>query len=479
MSTTTETLEHRMFDGTEEKSTTPLLHGDEEQMEIGSGRGSESPKVSRNKKMALCLGITMITTVALLLVTFFAIIPAIMQDVTDDEDISMNTVTIYDATEDDFHVTSSMAFSDKPILPATVKMHNTKLSWQGTELAMMTHNNKLHVSTNEQTLSSNVLISDVQAMTDFNVFLMGAESFDWDIHGHADAIALSDKVDVVVDKPLTMKGFNSFPQDPVIETVSVYEGTTEFLYSLSTTILFSPSNIEMIFGKDMLFDLMSNGIKVGTGTIPDSSFITGEFSVDATIAMAYGTPKETAEMNFVCGQFISQIPTDVTMENFRLVEPISWLVPALSTISLKSVLPPVQEGVMDSLDMYLYLGDILNVQWGGHFYNPLDTSMTLYSMVCDIYYEDVSIARVDEPDIEIYIPSKTHIISEVDMYAKTIVAHTTTVLELVKNKGGPLDLDCQIKNTIGDYMVNLNYRQNDVPSTIHQGRPPKSNTLKA
>ena len=419
----------------------------------------------------ICLLVFMLITLAVLLITFLAIIPAIMQDITDDEDISMSTATIYNPTDDSFDVMSTVAFSDKPMLPATAKLHNTDLSWEGVHLAVMTHNNQLDVDTPPQELHSSVVVTDMQAMTDFNVFLMGVETFDWHIHGHADAIAVSDKVDIIVDKDITMTGFNNFPVNPVIETVSVYDGTPEVLYSLSTTVLFSPSNIALVFGQDLSFELKSNGVKVGIGTIPNSTFETGEFSVVVTVAMSASNAEETAEVNRVCGQFISQIPTNVTMESFYLSKPIAWLTPALTSLPFESVLPPVQEWVMDSLDMYVYPADLLNVQWGGHFYNPLDTLLTLYSMKCDISYKGEVIAQVDEPNIEIIIPPKTHIISANDMYARTVLAHTPQLLDLVEAGGGPLDLDCIIHNSMGVFMVDLNYVQPNVPSTVHNGRP--------
>lgn len=426
--------------------------------------------------MILWLGFFFLVALILLLVTFFAIIPAIMQDITDDEQLSMSTTTIFNPAEDSFEVISTISFSDKPMLPATAKMHNTDLSWEGVHLAVMTHNNKLNVDTPPQSLHSSVVITDVSAMSDFNIFLMDIQSFDWHIHGHADAIALNDKVDVLVEKDITMRGFDNFPVDPVIQSVSVYAGSSEVLYSLSTTLLFSPSNIALSFGQDLIFDLKSNDIKVGVGTISMASFQTGEFAVNTSIAMSFGSPAETAEVNKVCGRFICQLPTVVTMENFRLAQPIAWLTPALSSLRFESVLPPVQEWVIDSLDMFVYPLDVLNVLWGGHFFNPLDVVLTLYSMKCDILFENEVIAQVDEPDIEIIIPPRTHIVSENDMRARTVLAHTKQVLDLLAAGGGLLDLDCQIHNSMGDFMVDLQYVQGQVPSQVHQGRPPSASS---
>ena len=472
-------LDHVRYYGAEEEPNTPLLS--DTSLDVVYETDSENDDrvndivskttMSKKKKTLLCISVCSVVTLAVLLVAFLSVIPAIMQDITDDEDISMTTATIYNPTNQSFNVKSTVSFSDKPFVPATVKMHDTVLSWLGVELAVMKHNNKLNVDTTPQELHSSVVVSDLKAMTDFNVFLMDVTSFDWHIHAHANAIALSDKVDVVVDKDIRMDGFDGFPVNPVIETVSVFEGTPEFLYSLSATLLFSTSNIAFEFGQDLSFDFMSNGVKVGTGTIPDSIFLTGEFAVNATIAMYMGTPEESAEVNNVCGRFISQQPTDVTMENFYLAKPISWLTPALASMRFESVLPPVNEGVIDSLDMYVYIADLLNVQWGGHFYNPLDDVLTLYSMKCDISFENEIIAQVDEPDIEIIIPPKTHVISANDMHARTVVANTKYVLDLLEAGGGLLNLDCLIHNSIGEFMVDLNYLQFDVPATIHKGRP--------
>mmetsp|Transcript_2576 Transcript_2576/g.4688 ORF Transcript_2576/g.4688 Transcript_2576/m.4688 type:complete len:482 (+) Transcript_2576:23-1468(+) len=472
-------LDHARYYGVEEGSSTPLLSTSSSQgldvdNESTDNESFTTKVMTKRKKTFICLGVCTLSTLAVLLITFLAIIPAIMQDVTDDEEISMSTATISNPTDEAFDVRSTITFSDKPLLPATAKMHDTYLTWEGVQLAVMKHNNKLDVDTPPQELRSSVEVSDLAAFTSFNEYLMDASSFNWHIHAHADAVAVGDKVDIVVDKDIKMEGFAGFPVDPVIKTVSVYEGTPDTLYSLSTTLLFSASNIALEFGQDLFFDFMSNGVKVGTGTIPNSKFLTGEFTADATIAMSMGTPEESAEVNNVCGRFISQMETSVTMENFYLAKPIAWLTPALAGIKLSSVLPPVTEGVMDSLDMYVYVGDILNVQWGGHFYNPLDSVLTLYSMKCDISFEGEVIAQVDEPDIEIVIPPKTHIVSAADMYARTVVAHTKQVLDLLKEGGGLLELDCMIDNTIGEFMVSLNYIQHDVPSTMHEGHPPEA-----
>lgn len=464
----------------EDDTNSPLLgdvclHDDEEELE--STEKEEPQKMTKKKKIAVCAGSFIFSLFVILLLTYLVIIPTVMQDVTDDEEISMSVATISNPTEDSFDVSSTMTFSKKPPLPATAKMHDTDLSWEGLPLAVMTHINKLDVDTPPQTLQSSVLISDVEVMSDFNIFLMGASSFDWHIHGHADAIAVGDKVDITVDKDISMKGFDGFPVSPIIETVSVYEGTPEYLYSLSTTLLFSPANIAFVFGQDVHFQFKSNGVQVGVGTIYNASFLPGEFAVNATIAMTYGTALQTAEMSNVCGRYISQLPTNVTMENFYLSSPVAWLTPALAGLHFESVLPPVNEGVIDSLDMFVYLGDILNVQWGGHFYNPLDTFLTMYTMKCDVVYEEAVIGKVNEKDIEITIPPKSHIISDNDMHARTVLENSEETMALLKAGSGLLMLDCQISTAIDYFMVDLHYVQADVPVTIHKGRPDGQSNL--
>ena len=109
----------------------------------------------------------------------------------------------------------------------------------------LTDCNELTISDQDATLTGIALVKNATALANYNRYSLSALSADWQVHGQA-AVSAVVKTSVSIDKQVTLKGFDNFPEPTVIKNVSVVEGNTDYLKRciLSLFCLFS-----FVFGR--------------------------------------------------------------------------------------------------------------------------------------------------------------------------------------------------------------------------------------
>lgn len=404
--------------------------------------------------------------------TFLSIIPSEVKEECEHTSIEISVAHISNPTNEGFESDVTMRFSKgSPIPDTTIQMHDTYIKWRDVSgelrtLVKLSHTHQIKAVTGDQQLKSIATVVDMEAFTSFNQFSVDAGSILWDMSGAARVHALID-VEVDLDKPVTMEGFNNFSIPPVVQDVTVTGGSPTELYSVSNTEITSQANIALYLAQDLNFYIKSRGITIGLATIPNAVLDTGTFTSTSNVVMKWSTQQEYDELMLVLGRFMMGQPSNVTMENFFLTNTITWLEPGLDSIKMSSSLPGVSDALVGQINMYISLLHLINVPFDLHLFNPVDSYVEMQSVTCEIYFEGVHIADVDEQDIGLMIPPKTMVISP-KFSARTDLKHTSTLVDLLNAKFGYLDLYCSMKSLVGEFPVSAVYNQMQVPAYLEE-----------
>lgn len=405
-------------------------------------------------------------------VTFLSIIPSEVSSECKDTQISIVEAHISNPTNEGFDSDVTMQFSKgSPIPHTTIKMHDTYIKWDGngdgrSRMVKLSHTHKLQAITGHQQLKSKATVVDLELLTNFNEYSVDAGQILWEMQGSATVQTLID-VDVDIDKSVTMEGYNSFSIPPVVQDVTVTGGSPTELYSISNTVIKSQSNMALHFGQDLNFLIKSRGTTIGVATIPDATLYTGEFTSTSNVVMKWGTQQEYDELMTVLGQFMMGNPSEITMENFYLTNPVTWLEPGLNSIKMSSALPGVSDSLVVQINMYVSIRHIVNVPFDLHLFNPIDSEVEMQDVTCKIYYDNEHIADVDEDKIGLKIPPKSMVVSPT-FTARVDFKHTGTVLDLLQAGFGYLDLYCSMKTLVEQFPVEAVYDQMQVPAYLEE-----------
>lgn len=379
-------------------------------------------------------------------------------------------VRVSNPSNEGFDSAVRLRFSKGSPLPqTTINMHDTYINWKGGDsgggkMVKLTHSHQIEATTHDQWLRSRATIVDAQVFSNFNLFAVGAGELLWGMNGHARVHALID-VEVELDKTVAMHGFDAFSIPPVIRDVSVVGGSTSELFSVANTVITSQSNMALQFGQPLSFQLKSNDITIGVGTIPDATLSTGEFSSSSNVAMSWRTVEEYEELMTVLGRFMMGEPSVVSLEHFYLNHSVDWLAPGLDAIIMSSSLPGVREPLVAQINMFVSLLHLINVPFTLDLFNAVDTAVELQAISCKIFFEDTHIADVDEKHIGFTIPARTAVVSP-RFSARSDLKHTSKLVALVKAGFGYLDLQCSMLTVVGEFPVQAVYNQKQVPSYL-------------
>jgi len=452
----------------ENTDTDVEIHMDESYEPLIS-HDSEVLEKPRTRKLSFYFLISAVVLAVILPVSFLVILPAVVRNECEHTDISIVTTTLTNPTNEAFESDVVMKFSKNAILPSTSHIQEAQISWDGSgggHLVRLKHSSTIHVTSSPHHLRSHGVVDNVTAFTDFNKYIIEVDSFDWRMKGNAIIHVMGTDVKVHIDKVVPMYGYNNFDVNPVISNVVATAGAPTTLFAIATALLNSESNIVLNFGQNLNFHMISNGVPIGIGTIPNCSMLTGNFSVHNNITMSYTNDDEYVELMYVVGNYISGIPTPISLEGFFLDHPVQWLEPALQSMTMASVLPGVDRLLVDRIDMYVSIGNIVNVPFDLHMYNPLELEILVTALYCNVYLEGIHIATVDESVLMLSLPPNEVIITPT-FSARVDLKHSGSVVDLLSAGFGLLDLDCQIVGTVDEFSADLHYVQANVSSYIH------------
>lgn len=456
----------------DDNSREPLMSSSRDSREPAgnASSGSEIKNWSTSKKwMTICVLVFIAITVIMIPIVILVIIPAEVDN--ESNRLEMNVVATYltNPTDEGFESKVDLQFSDNCILPSTAHMETAKMSWMGSgggHLLKLHHINTIHVTVHTQHMKSYASIDNITAFTEFNKYIINADSFNWNMNGRADIRVLGIKVTTHIDKKLAMQGYNNFDVNPIISNVTTGSGSATALYATAIADLTSDANIVLNFGQNLNFYLKSAGVTIGIGTIANCSILMGTFSVVSTMKLFATTTNENDELMRVLGQFVSGVDTNVTMESFYLDTTVQWLRPALASMFMESILPGVDDVMVQQIDMYVSLRDLINVPFTVNLFNAINTDIVIHSLTCSIVFEGEHIATVDEPSLTVIVPAQQIVLSP-EMTARVDFKHTQQMLDLLADGEGLLDLDCILAGHAEEFPVTINYVQDKTPAIIH------------
>ena len=254
--------------------------------------------------------------------------------------------------------------------------------------------------------------------------------------------------------------------------------------------LTSQSNIGIFFEQDLHFSLISSGIKIGRGAIPNAAFKTGSFDLGLNIFMEYTTDEEYTQLMAVLSNYSGMIDSPVTLTNFYLDNPVVWLLPSLNTLSMETIVPGVQQPILSSVHLFNPVDiatDPIVVQL--HMANPTLAVINVTSIQSTVYYhnstticpckgeyeESVKISTLGAPGpdnprpLSILIPPMSNVTSIPLVSTKILkpfneaIASLQAYSKLVEAGHGLMDMYNEIDLFIGEFPMSIGYWQYNVP----------------
>ena len=433
-----------------------------------SGLSSDDPALKRRSQYVIYGHVIFITTSLLMLIlTFTVIIPAIMQDLVNQSNLSLEMATITNPTNTSFDSAVLGKFSNVGSLSAKVKMNTLTVSWSGEgggNMLKLSNSNSLTIKNNEvATISSDATVDDMTAFSNFNTYLLHHETAQWTIDGTADVTAFGVTAQVNFHKTVNLIGANNFTIPPLVQSTNITNGTSNQLYIASQVTMYSPSNVDLnLLNSTMYFDLIYNDVNIGIGYIPNYQMIQGAYTTKAYIVLSYSNNVEYQEICNVMSNYSCGIPVNATMKHFTLQPTLTWIKPALLSISMDTQLPGCTDKLVKSVLMFNKLVPE-TIPYEMVVYNPQPTNMTIVTITGSIYYMGVNIATVDNKNVNILVPAYTTITSgQLPANAVNSPEAISAYGTLVKNGKGYVNMYTKIIGKFGHFTANIVYNQFNV-----------------
>jgi LEA14-like dessication related protein len=421
-----------------------------------------------NAMKILFCGCIIALCIVFLPILFTVVIPDIVQGMVDDSEIEIMQVVIRNPNNDSFESYVVEKFKNTGSMSAEIQMHSVSLFWNdagGGKMAKLNSNNRLDITADEVEMKSRASVVDADLMTDFNLYAISAEFVDWRIDGPATVYSFM-TADVSVDKTVRLRSFNNFPIDPQVLELNTTGGSNNTLFTEMLINFTSPGQIELDLGQDLQFEVYSQGVRVGTGTIPDCDMVSGSFTYFARVEMTPFSSEQRDQVSKVVSNYSMGLDCIVSMGPFFTPTPVSWLQPALASISVSSVMPGLRDKLVLQLDLYPPRIPI-KVPFTMYMLNPIDAGFTLQHLQSTIYSSGVKIATVNT-DTDLYIAPHSYVLSpKYDSISETSVEALQVFSALEAAGFGYLDIYCLMTAKIGDFPVTMIYNQLNISTYIH------------
>jgi hypothetical protein len=353
-------------------------------------------------------GACFVFAVAMTFITLFAIIPAVIKSIVDKSSLDVESVTLQYPTNTSFQSTTVQKFTGAGNLKAKAKLGTLDVYWDNagasTEVISLANSGTITVGGSSPiTMTSQATVVNEQAMSDMLLYAVDATTINWSMKGSADVTFIT-STNVQLSKSVTLNGYQDFPVPPVLGTVTTVAGVNNTLTTEISAVLTSVSSMEMHLGQNMYFHVMSNSTPVGTGMIPDFVMYSGSFPINATVQLSYSNSAEYDQLMRVMSNFSMGLLSPLTLFNFYTADPVVWLAPALSSMSMDSSMPGATVPFLQLF--YLYNQPIpVDVPFSMVIYNPEAIPINVTSIVGILIYQGVTIAEVNQQNIGIYCPS--------------------------------------------------------------------------
>eukprot|EP01040_Poterioochromonas_malhamensis_P014414 gene14414-15952_t len=433
------------------------------------GLTSENAKTRRNAK--ICCGTTFLLTVIIIILLFTVIIPAIMQSVVDQSDITLESTEISNVQANSFTSTTVVQFSNvNGPSGVKIKLTSTNIEWNHGNFGTMVklgHSNTLNVKNNvDTTMTADATVTNSAAFADFNTYLMHNEQGVWGLSGKADVTFLITAAVNINNKQLIFQGWNNFSVPPVVRQTNLTNGTTEILYSQALVSMTSLSNVLLSLNQNLYYRFEYEGEVLGVGHIPD--YVMRPGTVDMMSYIEFSPTNATAQdaLMKLLSRYARGIDTNVTLSHFYTIPDIAWLAPALSSISMETTLPAVNQTMTMVKGITIYNQLIpINLPFTLTLYNPQSITVTITSIVGNLTIGDTKIADVNQPNISppIVIEPYSTVTSQ-QLQSESYI--NSASLKLILDGSGVGNINDMIGVKFGSFPTTFLYIQENVPLTV-------------
>jgi molybdopterin-binding protein len=247
---------------------------------------------------------------------------------------------------------------------------------------------------------------------------------------------------------------------------NVTDGTASDMVASISVTMTSVADIELHFGQALLFSVFSEDVYVGYGVINDAKMLHGPSDILAETHMTYRNDAERAQLMQLLSNYSNGQDTAVSLREFRLSTPISWIAPALNTISMSAVFPGMKDKFIQSSILYAPRNPLKGVDFTLGLYNPQHCVVTITGMVATIFYENTEIGSVTVPSgLQITIPAGGNITSPI-LHADPHPAGVKAYSDLVSAGFGYVDVISLTYLSVVEFNSEVSIHQDGIPTVV-------------
>ncbi|RHZ76001.1 hypothetical protein Glove_208g184 [Diversispora epigaea] len=282
----------------------------------------------------------------------------IVQTLVDASEMSFEKILIQKPTEESFVTVITGQITNTGPLPATISFPNgANLLSDKTVLGTMSlppitaQDNKAVLNNVQSTFK----ILDKDALTAFTINVLLSDSDLWTIS--ADNITVSAlKIDIsgiTLKKVIEVKGSKGFKDDIKINKYTLPgDAPNGGISTVIDSTLTNPGSVGVELGT-ITFDVLSNNVKIGEVSSSDLTVVpAGPTEIKLTGHLIPQTGEGLKVIAKIFADVLAEKPVPVTTKVVGLNPAISWLVAAVSKLSIDSILPPIDFGkIIPSVDI--------------------------------------------------------------------------------------------------------------------------------
>ncbi|KAF9360638.1 hypothetical protein BGX34_007660 [Mortierella sp. NVP85] len=291
----------------------------------------------------------------------------------------------------------------------------------------------------------------------------------------------------VVTRQRGLAGLVAVP--PLLQGMDVVESTKHTLTIKATLVIWNPSTITAALG-EVSFLWAFNGHLIGVAAVPNGNILPGNNTIecigvlDPSIDCSRKKDPEcdpelaqSATRQFISKYISGDNTTAIEVLGYAESTKIPLLQPMLSTFSMTTHLPTIEQDFLISSTMYLFSHALeLELQ------NPLNAVITVLAINGTASYKGHPLGRIlvdfehDYHTRPILIPANDHK-DESSGYTKTpklpvVFDFSSVAYEALRRAlGGSLEVDivCHIKTKVGNMGMWVDYTKNGVSTRVRKG----------
>ncbi|GBC00089.1 hypothetical protein RclHR1_03740013 [Rhizophagus clarus] len=318
------------------------------------------------------------------------------------------------------------------------------------------------------------------AFDDFSKRLTLEKSVSLKMKGVANSIAMTPVGEVEIqgiefEVQTTLSGIQGLQTKPaVVNSLVVTGGTTENMLIDLSVSLFNPSNVKISMG-DVVFDLLFQDQPMGKVIMQNLVLDRGDNNVNVTAQFGPKGDEANKAGRELLDNFIIGKSNTVGIKGSTQSTPIASLQKALAALELTTTMPGLntQKPIIEQARFAIGLNTLFDSKGTASIdaFNPFDTTIKFLKIQSSIQVQNDVIGNIDQ-DLSadpVVIPSgKTITTKDFDLNLKIT---GTAIKSLFDSLAGNLktDITATIGVAIGDFVTEIDYSQNEVPTSLGKG----------